>query len=197
MDRDASRMSRRLSAFVLANVIALAFGTAASAQSSSSTFKKTYDPFASLGIDKISPADPDDENQVRLGSNLYLENCAACHGGALEGAENWDEPSGDGTYLPPPHDDTGHTWHHPDKVLFEYVKLGGAELFKDYPDIESNMPGFGDVLSDEEIWAIYAFIKSSWSETYREWQAGASRLDPMPDAYFPTRSGASTSKSGE
>lgn len=154
-------------------------------------FKLTYDPLANLGIDKVSPADPDDEQQVRLGSLLYLDQCADCHGVALEGAENWDQPSEDGTFLPPAHDDTGHTWHHSDKVLFEYVKLGGVELFKDYPDIVSNMPGFGDVLSDEEIWAIYAFIKSSWSDESREWQAGASRLDPLPDAYNPMLRGAS------
>ena len=178
--------------FVIASVLTLALGLAALAQTSpEKKFKLIYDPLAKLGVEKTSPADPDDVQQVQLGSVLYLDHCADCHGAALEGAENWDQPTDDGTFLPPAHDDTGHTWHHSDKVLFEYLKLGGAELFKDYPDIVSNMPGFGDVLSDEEIWAIYAYIKSSWSEDSRKWQAGASRLDPLPDAYNPTLGGTS------
>jgi len=171
--------------------------SAASAQSQPGGFELTYDPFKDLGIEKMSPADPTNVKQVRRGASLYLENCAECHGGALEGAENWQESTGDGTYLPPAHDDTGHTWHHSDKVLFEYVKLGGEELFKDYPDIVSNMPGFGDVLSDEEIWAIYAYIKSSWSQESLDWQADASRVDPLPDKYIPGAERASQSQDKE
>ncbi len=171
--------------------------TAASAESPSAGFKMIYDPFKDRGVEVTSPADPDNAKQVRAGAALYLENCAECHGGALEGAENWQDSQDDGTYLPPAHDDTGHTWHHSDKVLFDYVKLGGEELFKDYPDIVSNMPGFGDVLSDTDIWAIYAYIKSSWSPESREWQAGASRLDPLPDAYIPGAVGGSQSTVGE
>ena len=72
-----------------------------------------------------------------------------------------------------------------DKQLFEYVKLGGEELFKDFPDIVSNMPGFGDELSNEEIWAIFAFIKSTWSDENLKWQKGASKLDKLPEEYLP------------
>jgi len=175
-------------------IISAALAQVASAQSLSDGFKLTYDPFKNLGVVKVSPADPDNRAQTAAGAALYLENCAQCHGAALEGAENWQEETDDGTYYPPPHDDTGHTWHHSDKVLFEYVKLGGAELFKDYPDIVSNMPGFGDVLSDEEIWAVYAFIKSSWSQDSRDWQANASKLDPLPDEYIPDRASSSGKK---
>lgn len=62
----------------------------------------------------------------------------------------------------PPHDDSGHTWHHPDEVLFGITKFGVVAPYapKGY---ESDMPGFGDRLSDDEIWAVLAFIKASWS----------------------------------
>lgn len=153
-------------------------------------FKLTYDPLRNIGTEQVSPADPDDREQVRTGAAVYVDHCAECHGAALEGAENWQEPSGDGTYLPPAHDDSGHTWHHSDKVLFEYVKLGGAELFKDYPDIISAMPGYGDQLSDEEIWAVLAYIKDSWSEESRKTQKTSSKYDPLPEEYFPVRSGS-------
>lgn len=149
----------------------------------SNSFVKRYDPLASVKRAEHSPADPTDVVQVAQGRLLYAEHCAACHGAALEGAENWEESEADGSYRPPPHDDTGHTWHHSDKQLFEYVKLGGAELFKDYPDIVSNMPGFGDVLSDDEIWAVYAFIKASWSEENLDWQRIVSQTDPLPHTH--------------
>ena len=177
--------------------VSLALATAAFAESQYGGFKLTYDPLKNLGTVKTSPADPQDEKQVRAGAALYLDHCADCHGAALEGAENWQAATDDGTYLPPAHDDSGHTWHHSDKVLFEYVKLGGAELFKDYPDIVSNMPGFGEVLSDGEIWAIYAFIKSSWSQESLDWQAKASRFDPLPDQYSPDARRLSSPKDGE
>ena len=153
-------------------------------------FEKAYDPLRKLRVAQVSPADPDDAAQTRAGAALYAEHCAACHGGALEGAEDWREHNADGTYRPPPHDDTGHTWHHSDKVLFEYTKLGGETLFEDYPDIVSAMPGFGDVLSDAEIWAVLAFIKASWSEEMRASQAMASEYDPLPDDYRPGRGSA-------
>ena len=35
---------------------------------------------------------------------------------------------------------------------------------------ESEMPAFGDVLSDEEIWAALAFIKSTWPIKARKTQ---------------------------
>jgi len=172
---------------------ALAAGIVSSAIAETEGFKLTYDPFRDIGEAKTSPADPENKAQTTTGSLLYLEHCAACHGAALEGAENWQDQTDDGSYHPPPHDDSGHTWHHSDKVLFEYTKLGGAELFKDYPDIVSNMPAFEDVLSDEDIWAIFAFIKSSWSEENRNWQINASKLDPVPDAYLLDGDGTSQS----
>jgi len=144
-------------------------------------FERTYDPFKTLGLKQASPADPDNADQVRRGAIIYAEDCAACHGAALEGAEEWRIREEDGAYRPPPHDDSGHTWHHSDKVLFDYVDLGGAVLFADYPDIISNMPGFGDTLSDADIWAVLAFIKESWTAEHRDAQAMASQYDPLPE----------------
>jgi len=162
---------------------------------SANAFEKNYDPLRKLRVEQVSPADPTNMMQIRIGAELYAENCAACHGGALEGAEDWQDNNEDGTYKPPPHDDSGHTWHHSDKVLFEYTKLGGEELFKDFPDIISAMPSFGSTLSDEEIWSVLAFIKASWSEEMRASQAMASQYDPLPDEYRPGETGMTVPKS--
>jgi mono/diheme cytochrome c family protein len=106
------------------------------------------------------------------GGALYAEHCAACHGAALEGAPEWRTPDADGRYPAPPHDATGHTWHHGDGMLFDYVKRGRQAVLDDMGvAFSSGMPGFGTVLSDDEIAAILAFIRSSWPPEIRAIQA--------------------------
>lgn len=109
------------------------------------------------------------------GEELYGEFCASCHGANLEGQPDWRSPGPDGILPAPPHDETGHTWHHADGVLFDYAKLGGkATLGRQGLEFESGMPGFGDQLSDAEIWNIIAYIKSTWPERQRDIQAARS-----------------------
>ena len=62
----------------------------------------------------------------------------------------------------PPHNETGHTWHHPALVLFRITKLGVAQIAGD--GYESDMPGFADILSDQQILEVLAYIKSTWSD---------------------------------
>ncbi len=102
------------------------------------------------------------------GEALYAEHCAVCHGAQLEGQPNWQERLPSGRLPAPPHDATGHTWHHPDAMLLEITKHGPGALVEGY---ESDMPGFAGVLSDDEIIAILAFIKSTWPERERAAQA--------------------------
>lgn len=116
-----------------------------------------------------TPGDPTDAEQVASGQVVYRDHCAECHGANLEGQPNWQQRLPDGTMPAPPHDDTGHTWHHPDQQLFDYTKLGGAAVVP--APFESAMPGFGETLSDDDIWAVLAFIKSRWPERQRNIQA--------------------------
>lgn len=107
-------------------------------------------------------ADPRDPAKVTLGAKVYAEQCAACHGAKLEGQPNWRSRLANGRLPAPPHDESGHTWHHPDRVLFAITKNGLVPPYapKDY---ESDMPAFMGKLSDEEIWAVLAYIKSKWT----------------------------------
>jgi len=120
-------------------------------------------------------ADPGAAEQVAVGAAVYAEHCAPCHGADLEGQPDWQTPLATGGYPAPPHDETGHTWHHADALLFRYTKEGGRAVAG--PDFESNMPGFGDVLSDAEIWAVLAYIKSRWPPGIRERQAELTAMD--------------------
>ena len=113
--------------------------------------------------------DADDPGQVALGAQIYVEACASCHGANLEGQDNWRVRQANGRLPAPPHDETGHTWHHPDQQLFQITKLGIEALAPE--GYESDMPGFGETLSDDEIWAVLTYIKSTWPDHIRAQQA--------------------------
>jgi len=109
-----------------------------------------------------------DAPDPELGARVYAQNCASCHGANLEGQPNWRARNAQGRLPAPPHDATGHTWHHDDATLFGITKLGTAR-FTGLP-IESDMPAFEGTLSDHEISSVIAFIKSRWPERVRAQQ---------------------------
>ncbi len=119
-------------------------------------------------------ADPSDAGQVALGKEVYGTACASCHGVALEGQPDWRKALPGGGFPAPPHDGTGHTWHHADEFLFRYTKLGAKEGLG-VTEFKSNMPAFKDTLSDAETWAVLAFIKSRWPAAIRERQERINR----------------------
>lgn len=115
-------------------------------------------------------ADPSNAKQVAAGKAIYDLNCATCHGRNLEGQPEWRSRLPSGRLPAPPHDDSGHTWHHPDDTLFGITKFGITPPYGP-PGYQSDMPAFGSVLTDGQIWDVLAFIKSRWSPRAREAQA--------------------------
>ena len=105
-----------------------------------------------------------------VGKNLYVQHCASCHGLKLEGQPDWRKPLANGRMPAPPHDDTGHTWHHPDQVLFGITKNGLVPPYAP-PGYQSDMPAFAQTLSDQEIRAVLAYIASQWSPEVRKLRA--------------------------
>lgn len=69
----------------------------------------------------------------------------------------------------PPHDETGHTWHHPDHILFGIIKHGLVPPYAPR-NYETDMPAWGSTLKDEDIRAVLAFLKSRWPERERRFQ---------------------------
>ena len=122
-----------------------------------------------------TPADPANARQVARGQTIYARYCAACHGANLEGQPNWKKRLPNGRMPAPPHDASGHTWHHPDSILFGITKHGLVPGKFAPPKYESDMPSFGEQLSDEEIWAVLAYIKSNWPGKILAWQVEVTR----------------------
>lgn len=108
-----------------------------------------------------------DNPQIVLnGSRIYDENCASCHGANLEGQPNWRARDADGRLPAPPHDESGHTWHHDSEALFALTKYGIAAVINN-PDYPSNMPAYEGILSDDDIIAVLSYIKSTWPDEIR------------------------------
>ncbi len=124
-----------------------------------------------IASDAPTKPEANDPSLVTRGKVVYAEQCASCHGANLEGQPNWRKPLPNGRLPAPPHDRTGHTWHHSDRQLFEMTKNGTAGMM---PGYETDMPAYKDVLSDADIWAVLSFIESTWPADIRERQQ---RLD--------------------
>ncbi len=98
-----------------------------------------------------------DEAEVARGGELYDRHCAACHGGATGGQIS---------DIPPPHNAEGHTWHHADCDLVD-MTLHGMPPREGFPA----MPAFENELTEDEVEAILAHIKTWWEPDQREHQA--------------------------
>lgn len=115
-------------------------------------------------------SDPNNTQQVKRGKAIYNRFCSFCHGVNLKGQADWRTRKPNGRLPAPPHDETGHTWHHADALLFGIVKFGLVPPYgpKNY---QSDMPAWGSTLKDDDIWAVLAYIKSRWSPEVRKTQS--------------------------
>jgi mono/diheme cytochrome c family protein len=93
---------------------------------------------------------------IQAGAGLYQANCQVCHGGATGGKLK---------DIPPPHNANGHTWHHADQQLTDMILNGITFSLED-----QKMQAFKDRLTEGDVKAILAYIKTWWTEEQRAWQ---------------------------
>ncbi|MBY6164872.1 cytochrome c [Pseudooceanicola nitratireducens] len=113
------------------------------------------------------------DRDIDAGATLYAEACASCHGAKLEGQPDWRTPGEDGILPAPPHDVTGHTWHHDTPLLLEYTLEGGQATLeaRGVTGFKSGMPSFEETLTEDEVLDTLAFIRSTWPERAQEVQS--------------------------
>ena len=133
---------------------------------------------SATGATPVPPLPTLDPGPVERGREIYQRDCATCHGAQAQGAVNWLTPGPDGLYPPPPHDDTGHSWHHSDRVLYEIIRDGMGDPLK--PDSPLRMPAWAGKLTDAEIRAVIEYFKSLWTEEHRQWQWTVTLQDFAP-----------------
>jgi mono/diheme cytochrome c family protein len=116
---------------------------------------------------KSSDADP---FSILEGEGIYKAECASCHGQRLEGQPDWRIRRADGKLPAPPHDASGHTWHHPKELLVAITKLGMVPPHAP-PGYQSDMPAFGGKLTDRQISNVLSYIESTWPAEIRAQRA--------------------------
>ncbi len=101
---------------------------------------------------------------VDLGRSLFSTHCANCHGASAEGTADWRKADANGNYPPPPLNGTAHAWHHPMPILEQTIAVGGDPF-------GGVMPGFAEMLSEDEARAVIAYFQSFWpDDIYARWQ---------------------------
>ena len=149
-------------AVAIALALAMILSACAPSPATDST-QATIPSAVAFTADELPPIPQLDTDRVEQGQIIYGQYCSSCHGADLTGEPNWKVRNDDGSLRPPPHDNSGHTWHHSDQLLLS--------ITRDSSDLaESRMPPFGDSLSDDEIMSILEFLKSVWGPEEREFQ---------------------------
>lgn len=108
-----------------------------------------------------NPIQPTIENLTQ-GAREYEEHCAFCHGGAAQRVSSMR-----GKFNPPVPQIINRIPHDPDANLW-WITKHGIRL--------TGMPAWSDILTDDEIWKIVAFIKASDKlppEVQTAWQQAA------------------------
>ena len=102
-------------------------------------------------------------NEMKItqsGAYLFKKHCAPCHGSNAVGQDP-SQPSGgydaDMNRIAPALNGTGHSWHHPPELMYEYIEKGSI-------DESSPMPSFGSILKDDDIKGIITHINSLWPD---------------------------------
>ena len=101
---------------------------------------------------------------LQKGQQLFLQNCASCHGLKAQGlTENWKQPGVDGKYPAPPLNGTAHAWHHSAKGLVSTIQNGTIS-------IGGNMPAWKGKLSKKDSLIIVVWFSSLWpDEIFEIW----------------------------
>jgi len=141
--------------------VAMALVAAACTGSPSPTASSTVAPSPiEQVLDAIPPVPSVDAEAAAEGERLYAQFCASCHKPDLSGDPDWKTPDDDGTFRPPPHDASGHTWHHPVPQLVDIVLNGSGAP-------GSTMPRFDGTLDEAQVEAIIEFLRSRWGDEER------------------------------
>ena len=131
--------------------------------------------FAALTVGYNLTVPPALSQAISGGRALYVAHCASCHGEYLQGQPDWMRRLPNGRLPAPPHDETGHTWHHSDRQLLTIVRDGLAAIA---PGYQSDMPAFAGVLADAQIMEVLHYIKGTWPARARVYQTACTAADP-------------------
>lgn len=127
------------------------------------------DAWAERHAPKGSPPIPADDENMVAGVKLYKMNCSVCHGAP----ENPVSGVGRGLYPKAPQFMKHSPADMSEGMIFQITKHGISR---------TGMPAWGEILSDDEIWKITAFLKNMEKlppAVEAQWR-GSAAPTPMP-----------------
>lgn len=123
-----------------------------------------------LRAEQGAETSPAPDATIARGEELYAPHCQPCHGNR----------NGDGGIATAPrHNQDGHTWHHTDLVLLDTITNGSGERgvmlrrMTGVPDDAPRMPAWQGALSEDDMQAVLALIKTWWTPEQRRMQGKA------------------------
>lgn len=110
------------------------------------------------------------ETHYELGQELYVQNCMACHGDALNGQGHYA-----GGFNPAPlnFQDNGTIAQLTESFVFWRIAKGGPGLPREGTPWNSAMPAWEDYLTEDEIWSVIIFLYEQTGWTPRTWEEAA------------------------
>ena len=120
----------------------------------------------------------ENRKQVELGQLTYQQNCIACHGVKLKGKPTWEVATPTQAGIPLSAD--GTTWHMSDRHLFDSIATGVR--VKGGKTEQIHKIAFQERLKEDEIWALIAYFKTTWTARQIESQKETSMRERPSDA---------------
>ena len=107
-----------------------------------------------------------DAVSIARGHELFIGQCAECHGPQAQGHPDWQTPSNGQFAAAPPLDGTGNDWKK-SRAELAAVILKGVRRPGDKIDV---MPAWKGRMSDQDIEDVLNYLQSLWPpEVYEAW----------------------------
>ncbi len=112
-------------------------------------YLQTLSPSSEDSVDKPS------KEQMRLGEDVFTDNCSACHQAKAEGVPT----------LFPPLEHSAEVQQRDATMLIHVILTGTRTASTEKAPTAVSMPGYHWKLSDEQIAAVTSYIRNSWGNS--------------------------------
>ena len=129
---------------------------------------------AAIACAERPKAEATNPEQVALGNRVYFAQCVSCHGAKLEGSPTGASACRAVNFLPAARPQWSHVASLRRAALRHRKERHRAARAS---GLSKRYAGVRRRLSDAEIWAVLAYIRSTWPEETRKLQAGVSGED--------------------
>lgn len=108
------------------------------------------------------------KEQVAVGRRVYQDNCEACHGVQLKGLPTWHKTvQGDVSRAGTALNTVGDVWQASDNHIFQVISEGTRPIPEGAQPVIIHPEPFKGTLTEDEIWGVMAFIKTTWTVKQR------------------------------